>query len=132
MGGQRHAPAALYPRERAPVPILQESGWAPGPVWTSAENPPLPLGFDPWTVRPVENRYTDWASSRRLNPRNDCGHHHRHNRNVSRYNEYALGWTIHCSIPSRFQKVSLLQNVQTGSAAHPGTFSKGTNSSSSS
>ena len=28
----------LYPRERDPVPILQEVGWAPGPVWTGAEN----------------------------------------------------------------------------------------------
>jgi hypothetical protein len=36
--GQRHAPAALYPRKRHPVPIVQEVGWAPGPVWTSAEN----------------------------------------------------------------------------------------------
>ena len=33
MGGQRHAPATL-----PPVPIVQEAGWAPGPVWTSAEN----------------------------------------------------------------------------------------------
>ena len=36
-GGQRHAPAALYPRED-PVPIVHEAGWAPGPVWTGAEN----------------------------------------------------------------------------------------------
>jgi hypothetical protein len=28
----------LYPRERDPVPILQESGWALGPIWTGAEN----------------------------------------------------------------------------------------------
>jgi hypothetical protein len=28
----------LYPRERDPVPIVQEAGWAPGPVWTGAEN----------------------------------------------------------------------------------------------
>jgi hypothetical protein len=33
--GQRHAPAAFYPRER---PGTQEAGWAPGPVWTGAEN----------------------------------------------------------------------------------------------
>jgi len=32
--GQLHA--ALAPRERDPVPILQEVGWAPGPVWTGA------------------------------------------------------------------------------------------------
>jgi len=35
--GQRHAPAALYPG-KDPVPIVQEAGWAPGPVWTGAEN----------------------------------------------------------------------------------------------
>ena len=35
--GQRHAPTALYPR-KDPVPIVQEGGWAPGPVWTGAEN----------------------------------------------------------------------------------------------
>ena len=38
VGGQRHAPAALYPRKGDPVPIVQEAGWAPGPVWTDAEN----------------------------------------------------------------------------------------------
>ena len=37
VGGQLHAPAAL-PRERDPVPIVYEAGWAPGPVWTGAEN----------------------------------------------------------------------------------------------
>ena len=35
--GQRHAPAAFYPRGR-PVPIVQEAGWAPGPIWAGAEN----------------------------------------------------------------------------------------------
>jgi hypothetical protein len=35
--GQRHAPAALYPG-KDPVLIVQEAGWAPGPVWTGAEN----------------------------------------------------------------------------------------------
>ena len=38
VGGQRHAPASL-PRVRDPVlPIVQEAGWATGPVWTGAEN----------------------------------------------------------------------------------------------
>jgi hypothetical protein len=32
VGGLRHASAAL-PREREPVPILQEAGLAPVPVW---------------------------------------------------------------------------------------------------
>jgi hypothetical protein len=37
-GGQRHVPAAPYPRERDPVPYVQEVGWVPGLVWTGAEN----------------------------------------------------------------------------------------------
>ena len=31
VSGQQHAPAALTPG-KDPVPILQEAGWAPGPV----------------------------------------------------------------------------------------------------
>jgi len=31
-------PRPLYPGEKDPVPIVHESGWAPGPVWTGAEN----------------------------------------------------------------------------------------------
>ena len=27
-------PRPFYPRERDPVPIVQEAGWAPRPVWT--------------------------------------------------------------------------------------------------
>jgi hypothetical protein len=34
MSGQRHGPATLYPRERNPVPIVQEAGSASEPVWT--------------------------------------------------------------------------------------------------
>jgi len=37
VGGQRHAPTAFTPG-KDPVPIVQEAGWAPGPVWTGAEN----------------------------------------------------------------------------------------------
>ena len=35
--GQCQAPAALYP-QKDQVPIGQKAGWAPGPVWTEAEN----------------------------------------------------------------------------------------------
>jgi hypothetical protein len=28
----------IIPRERNPVPIVQEAAWVPGPVWTGAEN----------------------------------------------------------------------------------------------
>ena len=31
-------PRPLYPRERDPVLIAQEAGWAPGPAWTGAEH----------------------------------------------------------------------------------------------
>ena len=37
MRGQRHALVALYPG-KDPVSIVQEAGWASGPVWTVAEN----------------------------------------------------------------------------------------------
>ena len=57
MRGKRHAPAVFYPR-KDPVPIVQEAGWAPGPVWTDVENLAPPPGFDPRTVQPVASRYT--------------------------------------------------------------------------
>ena len=28
----------IYPRKRQPAPIVEEAGWAQGPVWTGAEN----------------------------------------------------------------------------------------------
>jgi hypothetical protein len=31
-------PRPLYPRARDPVPVVQEAGWAPGTIWTDAEN----------------------------------------------------------------------------------------------
>ena len=30
-------PGRLYPRERPIVPIVQEAGWAPWPVWTGGK-----------------------------------------------------------------------------------------------
>ena len=55
VGGQHQVPTALLPG-KDPVPIVQEAGWAPGPVWKGAENLP-PTG----TLQPVASRYTDWA-----------------------------------------------------------------------
>jgi hypothetical protein len=37
VGGQRHTLAAFTPG-KDPVPIVQEAGWAAGPVGTGAEN----------------------------------------------------------------------------------------------
>ena len=54
-------PWPLFTSRKDPVPILQEAGWAPGPIWT-AENLVPPTGLDPWTVQPLASRYTDWAT----------------------------------------------------------------------
>ena len=56
---QRHVQDAVYP-VNDPVPIVQEAGWAPGPVWTGAENFDNP-GFDARTVQHVASLYSDWA-----------------------------------------------------------------------
>jgi hypothetical protein len=68
VSGQHHAPAALYPRGKdPPVPIVQEAGWAPEPVWTQrlqekilcpcrGSNPDRPV------VQPVVRHYTAWAN----------------------------------------------------------------------
>ena len=37
VGGPYH-PRPLYPEERDPIPIVQKTGWAPGPTWTGVEN----------------------------------------------------------------------------------------------
>jgi hypothetical protein len=68
VSGQRHAPAALLPPGKGPpVPIVQENGWAPEPVWTQRleeklfrlcrrSNPDRPV------VQSVSRHYTDWAT----------------------------------------------------------------------
>jgi len=52
--GQRHTLAALYPGID-PVTIVQEAGWATGPVWTGAEN-----------LAPTGIRYPDPPASSQL------------------------------------------------------------------
>ena len=37
-GGVSTTSRPLYPPGKDPVPIVQEAGWATGPVWTGAEN----------------------------------------------------------------------------------------------
>ena len=60
MRGQHQAPATL-PLGKDPVPIVQEAGWAPGPVWTGTENL-APTGIQSQTIQPVASRYTDYAT----------------------------------------------------------------------
>jgi hypothetical protein len=44
--------SAPHPRERNPVPFVQETGWASEPVWKGA-------GFHSRAVQPVKNRYNN-------------------------------------------------------------------------
>jgi len=59
--GVSATPRPLFIPGKDSVPILQEPGWVPGPVWTGAENL-APPGFDPRTVQPIASRYTDYAT----------------------------------------------------------------------
>ena len=60
--GSASRPGRSLPPGKKPVPIVQKAGWAPGPVWTGAENLTSQPGFDPRTVEPVASRYTDYAT----------------------------------------------------------------------
>jgi hypothetical protein len=55
-------PRPLFVSGKDPVPTVQEAGWAPGPVWTGAENLASPPAFDPRTVRPIASRYSDYTT----------------------------------------------------------------------
>jgi len=54
-------PRPLFTPGKDPVPIVHEAGWAPGPVWTGAENL-APTGTRSRTVQLVTSRFTDWAT----------------------------------------------------------------------
>ena len=45
---------------KGPVPIVQEAGWTPGPVWTGGKS--RPTGIRSRTVQPVVSHHTDWAT----------------------------------------------------------------------
>jgi len=47
-------PKPLFAPGKDPVPVVQEAGWAPGPVWTGAENL-VPVGIRS-PDRPVRNQ----------------------------------------------------------------------------
>jgi len=65
VGGQRHAPAALYSRERLGTHCI--GGWVdPRAGLDSVRKISPPPVFDPRTVQPVESRYTDWAIAAHL------------------------------------------------------------------
>jgi hypothetical protein len=61
VSGQRHAPAALLPPGKGPpVPIVQEAGWAPEPVWTERleEKSFAPAGDRTPVVQLIVRHYT--------------------------------------------------------------------------
>jgi hypothetical protein len=58
MGGQSHNSVAIAPKKE-PVPIVQEVGWAPGPVCKGAEKSCPPPEFDPRTFQAVASSYID-------------------------------------------------------------------------
>jgi len=58
-------PRPHFTPEKDPVPILQEAGWVPGPVWTGGGNL-VSTGIRSRTFLPVVCCYTDWASGPNL------------------------------------------------------------------
>ena len=56
--GSASRPGRCLPTGKDPVSIVQEAGWAPGPVWTGAENLSS-TGIRSRTFLPVASRYTD-------------------------------------------------------------------------
>jgi len=56
IGDVKATPLTLYPWGKDPVPIVQEVGWAPGSVWTGAEN------LEPRSLQPAASHYADYAT----------------------------------------------------------------------
>jgi len=50
---QIHAPAALFPAIEPLIPIGQEAGWAPEPVWKRWQRVPASAGNRTPVVQPV-------------------------------------------------------------------------------
>ena len=57
--GSASRPGRSLPPGKDPVPIVQEAGWVPGPVW-KVRKISLSPGFDPRPIQPVASRYTDY------------------------------------------------------------------------
>ena len=61
MGGHHEASVALASGIDS-VPVLEQAGWDPGPIWTCEKNlAPPSSGFEPRTAQTVAIRYTDWT-----------------------------------------------------------------------
>jgi hypothetical protein len=55
---------ASPPGKGPPVPVGQEAGWAPEPVWTQRLEEESSASVGDWTpvVQSVVSHYTDWAT----------------------------------------------------------------------
>jgi len=53
-------PGCFTPRSRDPASIIQETGWASGPVWMATKISSAPA-FDLSNIRSVDSGYIDWA-----------------------------------------------------------------------
>ena len=60
VGGQLHAPAALPPRKGPSIYFIGSWVGSRAGLDVCGKSRPLPA-FDPRTVQPVANRYTDYA-----------------------------------------------------------------------
>jgi hypothetical protein len=64
VSGQLHAPVALSPGKEPPVPIGEEVGWTPAPVWKTWRSEKSShyrdSNSDPSVVQLVASRYTDY------------------------------------------------------------------------
>ena len=80
-GGQRHAPAALYPG-KDPVRIVQEDCGPQGRSGQVRKISPPPR-FDPRTLQPVDSGYTDYAT--RLTVQWACYFHIRNEHVISKF-----------------------------------------------
>jgi len=60
VGGQSHAPAALYPLERSGTYCTE--GWVGPRAGLDGWKISPPPGFAPRTIQPVPSRYTDYAT----------------------------------------------------------------------
>jgi hypothetical protein len=61
-------PRPLFTPGKDPVPILQEAGWAPGPVWTGAEN------LAPTRIRSPDRPARSQSLYRLSYPAHECGY----------------------------------------------------------
>jgi hypothetical protein len=59
--GSASRPGRLQPPEKARCPLYRRLGGPQGRSGQVQKISPL-HGFDPWTVQPVDSRYTDWAT----------------------------------------------------------------------